>query len=177
MDGARALDDAQTKRAPSAGRVRTSIPRVGWGSSALGLQPHTYPGAARTVGGESEADLSAVSGRGPGGATQGQAPAERVSRVVREPIKEPDRRWGLDWVSDTLITGRTFHYFTVVDDYSRESPVVEVDFSLPANRVIEVLERLHVERGLPDMMVTDHGSEFTSRAFDAWAYARGVEIN
>lgn len=80
-------------------------------------------------------------------------------------------------MSDTLITGRTFHYFTVVDDYSRESPVVEVDFSLPANRVIEVLERLHVERGLPDMMVTDHGSEFTSRAFDAWAYARGVEIN
>lgn len=101
----------------------------------------------------------------------------QVSRVVREPIQEPNTRWGLDFVSDTLSMGRTFRCFTVVDEYSRESPVVEVDFSLPASRVIEVLERLHVERGLPDIVVTDHGSEFTSRAFDAWAYARGVKID
>src|SRR5690606_29958157 len=47
--------------------------------------------------------------------------------------------------------------------------------SLPAVRVIEVLERLRSERGLPDVIVTDNGTEFTSRAFDAWAYARGVK--
>jgi putative transposase len=42
--------------------------------------------------------------------------------------------------------------------------------------VIEVLERLREERGLPKTIVTDYGSGFTSRAFDAWTYARGVEL-
>src|SRR5690606_698647 len=54
---------------------------------------------------------------------------------------------------------------------------IEVSHSLPAVRVIEVLERLRSERGLPDVIVTDNGTDLTSRAFDAWAYARGVKID
>jgi putative transposase len=48
---------------------------------------------------------------------------------------------------------------------------------IPAVRVIEVLDQLRAERGLPEVIITDNGSEFTSRAFDAWAYARGVKID
>lgn len=43
--------------------------------------------------------------------------------------------------------------------------------------MIEALEQLREERGLPDTIVTDNGSEFRSRAFDAWAYARGVKLS
>jgi len=63
-----------------------------------------------------------------------------------------------------------------MDEFTREALAIEVAHSIPAARVIEVLERLRSERGLPDVVITDNGSEFTSRAFDAWAYARGIKI-
>src|SRR5690606_23057345 len=50
-------------------------------------------------------------------------------------------------------------------------------YLIRAEHVIEVLEKLRVERGLPEIVITDNGSEFTSRAFDAWAYTRGVVEN
>jgi putative transposase len=65
----------------------------------------------------------------------------------------------------------------VPDEFSRESLAIHVAHSIPAVRVIDVLEKLREERGLPAVIVTDNGSEFTSRAFDAWAYARGVRID
>ncbi len=79
-------------------------------------------------------------------------------------------------MADTLSSGRRFRCLTVLDEFNRESLAIHVAHSIPAAGVIEVLERLREERGLPRTIVTDNGSEFTSRAFDAWAYARGVKI-
>lgn len=70
-------------------------------------------------------------------------------------------------MSDTLSSGRTFRCLTVLDEFTREALAVEVAHSIPSVRVIQVLERLHAERGLPPTVITDNGSEFTSRAFDA----------
>jgi putative transposase len=64
-----------------------------------------------------------------------------------------------------------------MDEFSRECLAIYPSHSIPAVRVIEVLERLREKRGLPGVIVTDNGSEFTSNAFDAWAYARGVRID
>lgn len=108
---------------------------------------------------------------------RGKRRRSQVPRPVREPLGRVNKRWSLDFVSDTLSTGRTFRCLTVVDEFSRECLQVHVAHSIPAVRVIEVLERLRVERGLPEVVITDNGSEFTSRAFDAWAYARGVKIH
>jgi len=83
----------------------------------------------------------------------------------------------MDFVSHTLSSGRTFRCLTILDEYSRESLAIHVAHSIPAMRAIDSLERLREERGLPAVMVTDNGSEFTSRAFDARAYARGVRID
>jgi putative transposase len=80
-------------------------------------------------------------------------------------------------VSDTVSSGRRFRCLTVIDEFSRESLAIHVAHPIPAVRVIEVLERLRDERGLPAVIVTDNGSEFTSRAFDAWAYAREIRID
>jgi putative transposase len=80
----------------------------------------------------------------------------------------------MDFVSDTLSSGHRFRCLNIMDEFSRECVAIYPSRSIPAVRVIDVLERLREERGLPDIIVTDNGSEFTSRAFDAWAHARGV---
>ena len=108
---------------------------------------------------------------------RGKRRRSQVPRPVRRPLSGPNERWSLDFMSDTLSSGRTFRCLTIVDEFSRECLAIHVAHSIPAVRVIEVLERLREERGLAPLLVTDNGSEFTSRAFDAWAYARGVRID
>ncbi len=72
--------------------------------------------------------------------------------------------------------GPQIKILTVVDRVSRVSPAIEVDTSLPARRVIEVLERAAQRYGLPKMICVDNGPEFTSRALDQWAHQRGVKL-
>jgi putative transposase len=107
---------------------------------------------------------------------RGKRKRSQAPRPIRTPLGAANQRWTMDFVSDTLSTGRRFRCLTVLDEHTRESLAVHVAHSIPSVRVIEVLERLRAERGLPEVIVTDNGSEFTSRAFDAWAYARGVKI-
>jgi putative transposase len=100
-----------------------------------------------------------------------------LPRLVRAPLSRLNERWSMDFVSDTLSSGRTFRCLNIIDEFNRESLAQYPSHSIPAVRVIEVLEQLREQRGLPEVIVTDNGSEFTSRAFDAWAYARGVRID
>ena len=65
---------------------------------------------------------------------------------------------------------------TIVDDFTRECPAIEVDFSLSGELVMRVLERLAVTRGLPWAIVLDIGPEFVSQALDQWAHRRGVAL-
>ena len=83
----------------------------------------------------------------------------------------------MDFVSDTLSNGRTFRCLAVLDEFTRKCLEVHVAHSIPSLRVIEVLERLRDERGLPEILISDNGSEFTNRVFDAWAYNRGVKLS
>lgn len=63
---------------------------------------------------------------------------------------------------DSLWNGRRFRALTIVDDFSRESPAIEVDRSLSGLRVSRVLDRLADERGLPEVITVDNGPEFQS---------------
>lgn len=105
---------------------------------------------------------------------------KRVSRSERRPLQAPtgpNQTWSLDFVQDTLSWGRKFRMLTVVDAYTRESLVIEVDTSLSGVRVARVLERITQERGArPVDVVLDNGPELTSRALDQWAYERGVHL-
>ena len=99
--------------------------------------------------------------------------------IARVPLPKPSartERWSMDFVSDALFDGRPFRCFTLVDDFTRECPAIEVAHSLPAWRVIHVLERVGAERGLPKSIVCDNGPEFAGKALDRWAYEHGVTL-
>ena len=99
------------------------------------------------------------------------------ARVTLLTPERPNERWSMDFVTDSIVTGRRFRALVVVDDYSRECPAIEVDTSLGGARVVNVLERLAETRGLPEVITTDNGPEFTGKVLDEWAYRRGVKLN
>ena len=104
---------------------------------------------------------------------------QKLVAVARVPLPKPSartERWSMDFVTDALADGRAFRCFTLVDDFTRECPALEIAPSLPAWRVIHVLERVAAERGLPKSIVCDNGPEFRSKTLDQWAYERGVVL-
>jgi putative transposase len=86
-------------------------------------------------------------------------------------------RWAMDFVSDQLVDGRTIRVLTIVDAVSKVSPALEVDTSMTGLRVTRVLDRAIELYGKPKLLVMDNGPEFTSKALDQWAYARGVQLH
>ena len=98
-------------------------------------------------------------------------------RVAMPMAARPNQHWSMDFVSDALANGRKIRALTVVDDYTRECPAIEVDTSLNGVRVARVLDRLAETHGLPEVIRTDNGPEFAGQALDAWAYRRGVKLD
>ena len=86
-------------------------------------------------------------------------------------------RWSMDFVHDQLINGRPFRMLTVVDQWSRQSPLIEVGFSMSGQIVAEALERYVAKHGAPVSITVDHGTEFMSKALEEWAYRRGVKLD
>ena len=82
----------------------------------------------------------------------------------------------MDFMRDILRGNRAFRALTIVDTCTRECVAIEIDVSLSGKRVVNVLERFAATRGLPRTIVVDNGPEFHSRALDAWAHGRGVEL-
>jgi putative transposase len=72
----------------------------------------------------------------------------------------------VDFIHDSLISGRHFRAFAVLDQWSRESLAIEVDVSLTGERVTRVLQRLRTTRGLPLVIQADNGPELRGRALD-----------
>ena len=81
----------------------------------------------------------------------------------------------MDFVSDSLSTGRRIKCLTVVDDFSRESVQIAVDFGMGAGYVTRLLDEAAKFRGYPRAIRTDNGPEFTARAFLAWTQTNQIE--
>ncbi len=95
-------------------------------------------------------------------------------RVVRMPLTRVNQEWSLDFVHDALANGRRIRILTIVDDFSRESLKMVVDTSLNGIRVRDELTELLETRGMPERILSDNGTEFTSTAILKWCYERGV---
>lgn len=79
-------------------------------------------------------------------------------------------------MSDQLATGRTFRTLNVLDDFNREGLAIEVDFSLPSQRVVRCLHQIIEWRGKPDTISVDNGPENIRSTLMIWAENRGIEI-
>lgn len=102
----------------------------------------------------------------------------RRTARVRCPIPEAARknqRWSVDFVSDQLMDGRRMRCLTVVDDYTRECKGIVVDFSIGSERVVRFLGEVIKVQGRPELIVSDNGTEFTSRAMFGWAQQRKIQ--
>lgn len=99
----------------------------------------------------------------------------REARALAAP-GQPDQTWSLDFMSDTLSDGRTFRTLNVMDDFNREALWIEIDTSLPAERVVQVLDQLLLWRTAPKQIRMDNGPELISRRLESWAKTLQIEL-
>lgn len=83
----------------------------------------------------------------------------------------------MDFVHDQLADGRPFRVLTVVDQWSRSSPILECGLSLRGSDVAAALDRAIGSGPAPRSITVDHGTEFMSRALEDWAWRRGVQLD
>lgn len=97
---------------------------------------------------------------------------------TRAPMAIPqgvNQRWSIDFAQDTLVDGRRFRVLAAVDDFTRECLGLVVDTSLSGVRVARELTAIVERRGPPIMVVSDNGTEFTSRAILTWSQEASVD--
>lgn len=107
-------------------------------------------------------------------------PKHRLKREVPVTLEVPRQAnitWSMDFMHDALSDGRAFRTFNVLDDYNREGLGIEVDFSLPALRVIRTLERIIEWRGKPKTIRCDNGPEYLSGQLLNWAEQQQIHLD
>ena len=107
-------------------------------------------------------------------------PKKRLAREKPESLAVPKAMnvsWSMDFMHDQLSDGRSIRLFNVIDDFNREGLCIDVDFSLPAERVIRSVEQVIEWRGAPDVIRCDNGPEYISGLTLAWAKKRGIKMD
>jgi putative transposase len=101
----------------------------------------------------------------------------RRARVPASAATRPNEKWSMDFVAARLLDGRWFRVLTVVDQFTRECLLLLADSSLNGQKVALALSVVVAERGAPISITVDNGTEFYSRAMEAWAYQYGVQLD
>ena len=124
---------------------------------------------------------------------------KRVERLWRQeglkvPSRQPKRRrlwlndgscvrlraahknhvWSYDFVHERTHDGRAFRLLTLLDEYTRECLAIDVKRQMNHQDVLDRLAELFVDRGVPEYIRSDNGSEFTAQAVRDWLKAVGV---
>lgn len=106
-------------------------------------------------------------------------PRKRLVRETLQPLCVPkaiNEVWSMDFMHDQLVNGRSTRTLNVIDDFNREALGIEVDFSLPSERVIRTLMQ-HMEwRGKPKVIRCDNGPEYLSAAIVTWTQKQGIRL-
>ena len=94
------------------------------------------------------------------------------------PLATPaHERWSMDFVHDALFDGRVFQMLTVMDQVSRQSPLIEPALAHSAKSGSDALEWVMDALGVPTSITVDHGAEFMSKALEDWAWRRGIKLD
>jgi putative transposase len=106
-------------------------------------------------------------------------PKKRLPSRAPQPLAQPEAAnqcWSLDFMSDSLASGRALRTLNIIDDFNREVLWIEIDTSLPAARVTRVLEMIAAWRGYPQRIRMDNGPELISQKMADWAARHDVEL-
>ncbi len=104
---------------------------------------------------------------------------KRLPARLKQPLlasSAQNETWSMDFISDKLVDGRTFRVLNIMDDFNRELLCIDVDTSLPAQRVIRSLNQAAFINGYPKNIRIDNGPEFISNSLKFWAEKHGVTL-
>lgn len=99
-------------------------------------------------------------------------PKKRLIREKSDALAVPttiNECWSMDFMHDQLEDGRRYRLLNVLDDFNREGLAIEVDLSLPAERVVRTLNQIIEWRGKPKQIPCDNGPEYISQLLEQWA--------
>jgi putative transposase len=94
---------------------------------------------------------------------------------VRRRAACKDDVWAWDFVHDRTTSGRPLKWLAITDEYTRECLALEVDRSITAERMLDILTNLFMTRGVPRHIRSDNGPEFIARAIRGYLERIGVE--
>jgi putative transposase len=93
-----------------------------------------------------------------------------------EAVNTTNISWSMDFMSDALLNGRKFRTLNLLDDFNREALAIEIDTSLPAERVVRILEQTIQWRGKPQRITVDNGPEFISSKLGLWCEEHQINL-
>ena len=106
-------------------------------------------------------------------------PRKRLKRERPDPLSVPDRPnqvWSMDFMADQLWNGKSIRTLNIIDDFNREGLAIDLDFSLPAARVVRSLNQVIQWRGKPAMIRVDNGPEYVSSKLVEWASKHHITL-
>ena len=104
---------------------------------------------------------------------------KRIPSRVKVPLfipTKPNETWSMDFMHDTLMSGRKFRTLNIIDGFNREALIVEPYFSIGSARVIKILDRLVFEKGKPFAIRVDNGPEFISSVMHEWCLEKNIKL-
>lgn len=104
---------------------------------------------------------------------------KKVPVSDRQPLGRPQKAnqvWSMDFVFDRTAEGRVIKCLTIIDDATHEAVAVVPERAIGGHALTRILDRLAVQRGLPQAIRTDNGKEFCGRAMLTWAHERNVRL-
>jgi putative transposase len=107
-------------------------------------------------------------------------PRKRIVREKPEPLAVPEainQCWSMDFMHDQLVDGRSFRLLNIIDDFNREALAMDIDLSLPAERVVRALEQVIEWRGKPTAIRSDNGPEYVGKTLTEWAQKNGIRLD
>lgn len=106
-------------------------------------------------------------------------PNKRIIREKPEVLIVPEtvnECWSMDFMHHNLENGKPYRLFNVIDDFNREGLGIEIDFSLPAERVVRTLNQIIEWRGKPRSIRCDNGPEYVSKLLARWAEQNNIKL-
>ena len=113
------------------------------------------------------------------GLTMRRKSRKRLPARVKLPLEQPAQPrevWSMDFMSDSLTTGRRFRVFNIIDDYNRQALCTTPEFSMPSIRVVANLKQAMDIYEKPLQIRVDNGPEFLSKIFVQFCESESIQV-